>query len=172
VRRAFIAFAVALGLSACGKSGAGDAAAFKPLDVGSSVPSYAAPTLAGDTVRIGGAESPTVLNVWATWCVSCQEEMEALDSLKREYSAKGLRVVAVSVDNGDISRVRKFAETNKLEMIVAHDPASGINQSFEVVGVPTTFIIGRDGKLLWRHTGNITEVMNEARASIAKAVAE
>ena len=164
---------ILLGLiaGACTKS-ASNNADFKPLDVGSAVPHYAAPTLAGDTVTVGGAGAPTVLNVWATWCVSCQEEMAALDSLKHDYEAKGLRVVAVSVDNGDISRVRKFAESNRLQMIVAHDPASGINQSFEVVGVPTTFVIGRDGKLLWRHTGNITEVMKEARQAIASSVAQ
>jgi peroxiredoxin len=122
-------------------------------------------------VKIGGTQSPTVLNVWATWCVSCQEEMAALDSLRTENAAKGLRVIAVSVDNGDIEKVRRFAETNHLGMTVAHDPMSAINSSYEVVGVPTTFVIGRDGTLLWRHTGNVTEVMAEARGAIAKAVA-
>jgi thiol-disulfide isomerase/thioredoxin len=159
-------------LVACGGTKRDDGAAFKPLDIGAAVPPYAALTLAGDTVRVGGSAPPTVLNVWATWCTSCREEMEALDSLKREYEAKGVRVIAVSVDNGDISKVRRFAESNKLEMIVAHDPVSGINQSYEVMGVPTTFIIGRDGKLLWRHTGNITEVMAEARRTIAAAVSQ
>lgn len=162
--------------SACAKSDAtrtGAAnAAFTPLDIGARVPAYAAATLTGDTVRIGGDGPPTLLNVWATWCTSCQEEMAALDSLKREYAPKGLRVIAVSVDNGDISRVRRFAATNKLEMIVAHDPASVINQRFDLVGVPTTFVIGKNGTLLWRHTGNITEVMSVARTSIATAIAQ
>jgi peroxiredoxin len=158
--------------AACSKTSAKQsAAAFKPLDVGAAVPEYAARTLAGDTVRLGGAEPPTVLNVWATWCASCQEEMAALDSLRSEYQAKGLRVVAVSVDNGGIEKVRRFAESNHLGMTVAHDPLSTINQSYEVVGVPTTFIVGRDGKLLWRHTGNVTEVMADARATIEKALA-
>jgi len=162
----------AIALAGCSQKKTPEAAEFKPLDVGAAVPQYAALTLAGDTVRVGGNEPPTVLNVWATWCTSCQEEMAALDSLKHEYEAKGLRVIAVSVDNGDISKVRKFAESNRLEMIVAHDPASGINQSYEVVGVPTTFVIGRDGKLVWRHTGNVTEVMGEARQAVARAVAQ
>lgn len=165
--------ALAIALTACGKKDQASTnnAAFKPLDVGATVPTYAAVTLAGDTVHVGGSESPTVLNVWATWCTSCQEEMAALDSLRTQYGAKGLRVVAVSVDNGDIEKVRRFAESNHLGMTVAHDPASTINNSYEVVGVPTTFIIGRDGKLLWRHTGNVTEVMPEARSTIEKALA-
>jgi peroxiredoxin len=158
-------------VAGCAKAGS-DAASFKPLEIGAPVPAYAAKTLAGDTVKIGGVQSPTVLNVWATWCVSCQEEMAALDSLRTENQAKGLRVIAVSVDNGDIEKVRRFAETNHLGMTVAHDPMSTINSSYEVVGVPTTFVIGRDGKLLWRHTGNVTEVMTEARGAIAKAIAQ
>ena len=169
-----------LATGACKKSGsdgnantanAADNAAFKPLDVGTDVPKYAAVTLAGDSVHLGGAESPTVLNVWATWCTSCQEEMVALDSLRTQYAAKGLRVVAVSVDNGDIEKVRRFAQTNHLGMTVAHDPMSAINTSYEVVGVPTTFIIGRDGKLVWRHTGNVTDVMADARTAIEKSLA-
>jgi peroxiredoxin len=164
-----VLFAAGL-LAACSKK-APEAAAFKPLDVGADVPRYAAVTLAGDTVHVGGNEPPTVLNVWATWCTSCQEEMEALDSLRTQYQSKGLRVVAVSVDNGDIEKVRRFAQSNHLGMTVAHDPMSTINQTYEVVGVPTTFIVGRDGKLLWRHTGNVTEVMADARATIEKALA-
>src|SRR6185312_10439446 len=129
-------------VASCSRS-SGDATAFHPLDVGAAVPAYAAPTLAGDTIRVGGPEQPTVLNVWATWCTSCQEEMAALDSLKTQYQSRGLRVVAVSVDNGDMEKVRRFAQSNHLGMTVAHDPMSTINQTYEVVGVPTTFIVGK-----------------------------
>jgi peroxiredoxin len=170
--RTFLSLSLVATIAACSSKPAnGSAAAFKPLDVGAAVPRYAARTLAGDTVRLGGNEPPTVLNVWATWCTSCQEEMAALDSLRTEYQARGLRVVAVSVDNGDIEKVRRFAQSNHLGMTVAHDPMSTINQTYEVVGVPTTFIVGRDGTLLWRHTGNVTEVMADARATIDKALA-
>lgn len=163
--------AVCVILAACGRAErAPEAAAFKPLDIGGVVPVYAARGLAGDTVRVGGHEGVTVLNVWATWCTSCQEEMASLDSLRTEYARRGLRVVAVSVDNGDVAKVRRFAETNHLGMIVAHDPDSEINAAFQVVGVPTTFIVGRDGRLVWRHTGNVTEVMAEARAAIERAL--
>jgi len=147
-----------------------DGAAFRPLDIGAAVPSYAARTLSGDTVRVGGAAPPTVLNVWATWCTSCREEMAALDSLRAAYASRGLRVIAVSVDDDGTERVRRFAESNHLEMTVAHDPGATIERSYQVVGVPTTFVVGRDGTLLWRHTGNVTGVLAEAREAIDKAV--
>jgi cytochrome c biogenesis protein CcmG/thiol:disulfide interchange protein DsbE len=162
---------IALFAAACSR-GDGAAAVFHPLDVGAPVPSYAAPTLRDDTVRVGGNEQPTVLNVWATWCTSCREEMAALDTLENDFAARGVRVVAVSIDNGDIGRVRQFARSNGLRMIVAHDPSNLIGQEYAVVGVPTTFIIGRDGTLLWRHTGNISRVIKEARDVITKAAGQ
>jgi peroxiredoxin len=161
-------------VASCGRGGRapGDTEAFRPLDVGAPVPAYAALTLEGDTVRVGGASAgpPTVLNVWATWCTSCREEMSALDSLRREFKERGLRVVAVSVDGGNVERVRRFAASNHLGMVVAHDPEGSIERSFQVVGVPTTFVIDRAGKLVWRHTGNITDVLREAEAAAAGAV--
>jgi peroxiredoxin len=98
--------------------------------------------------------------------------MAALDSLRRQYAARGVRVIAVSVDNGGAERVRRFAATNHLGMTVALDPDAAINQSYQVVGVPTTFVVGRDGKLVWRHTGNIGDVLSEAQQAIQKAAAE
>ena len=157
---------------ACGKSGSEGGAAFQPLAIGASVPAYAAATLTGDTVRVGGAEEPTVLNVWATWCVACQEEMAALDSLSREFKSRGVRVIGVSVDEGETERVRRFASTNHLGFTIAHDPAASIEQSYQVVGVPTTFVIGRDGKLLWKRTGNIVDVMGDVRGAVERSIAK
>jgi cytochrome c biogenesis protein CcmG/thiol:disulfide interchange protein DsbE len=147
-----------------------DVATFRALDVGTSVPTYQARTLAGDSVRIGTNEPITVLNVWATWCVSCQEEMAALDSIKREFGARGVRVIAVSVDKADIEHVRRFAEANHLTMTVAHDSEAMINQAYQVVGVPSTFVIGADGKLIWRRTGNIIGVVPEVEGAVQKAL--
>ena len=155
---------------ACGKSGSEGGAAFQPLSIGASVPTYAAATLTGDTVRVGGNEEPTVLNVWATWCVACQEEMAALDSLSREFKSRGVRVIGVSVDEGGTERVRRFASTSHLGFTIAHDPAAAIEQSYQVVGVPTTFVIDRNGKLLWKRTGNIVDVMGDVRGAVERTI--
>lgn len=163
---AVLAAAFALG---CGKPGS-EGVAFQPLAIGAPVPAYAVATLSGDTVRVGGNEEPTVLNVWATWCVACQEEMAALDSLSREFKSRGIRVIGVSVDEGDTERVRRFAATNHLGFTIAHDPAAAIEQSYQLVGVPTTFVIGRDGKLLWKRTGNIVNVMGDVRGAMERAL--
>lgn len=165
-----VRFTAVVLLGGCAKAGNDGGAAFQPLSIGASVPAYAAATLGGDTVRVGGSEEPTILNVWATWCVACQEEMAALDSLSREFKSRGVRVIGVSVDEGETERVRRFATTNHLGFTIAHDPAASIERSYQVVGVPTTFVVGRDGKLLWKRTGNVVDVLGDVRGAVEKAL--
>lgn len=168
-----VGLAAVVAASACTSgSKSADAEAFRPLEVGADMPAYAAITLAGDTMNIGGAGAPTVVNVWATWCTSCREEMAALDSLETEFKARGVRVIGVSVDQGRVEKIRQYVESNRLGFAISHDPAGDIQRLYQVVGVPATFVIGKNGQLLWKHTGNITELLGEVRATVEKAIAQ
>ena len=164
-----VALLLALSASCAGKDDEPRGAAFRPLAVGEVIGAYAVPTLAGDTVRLGGTGRVTVLNVWATWCTSCREEMADLTALHEEFAPRGIRVLAVSLDAED-DRVRRFVEEENLTFAVARDPEHRVEQVYQVVGVPETFVIGSDGRLLWRHIGNVHAVMDSVRAVLAAAV--
>jgi peroxiredoxin len=150
--------------------------AFRPTQVGDVSPQYATAIVAGartgDSVRVGEGSGAglTLVNVWATWCVSCLEEMADLDSLHRDFSARGLTVVAVSVDQGDAERVRRFAERERLAMSIAHDPEGRVQTLFGVVGVPETYLIDANGKVLWKTAGNVHGVLGDVRAAISRAL--
>jgi peroxiredoxin len=159
-----------LAVLACGRAHE-QTAAFRPIGIGEPVPAYAITTLAGDSVRLGGTQPVTIVNVWATWCTSCKEEMSDLESLHRDFGSRGARVIAISVDGGDGTRVRRFMEAERLSFMVAHDPDQRVQLLYQVAGVPETFVVGRDGRLLWRHVGNLHPVVDSARASIARALA-
>lgn len=165
MRAAVVALALLTLASGCRVRRA-DRGAFHPLDIGSAVPSYAAPTLSGDTVRLGGAEAPTVVNVWATWCTSCAEEMATLTSLSREFEPRGVRVVGISVDDGSDTRVQRYVESHHIEFPIVHDPGHIIESRYALMGVPTTFVIGRDGRLVWRYTGNVQDALADAERAI------
>lgn len=130
---------------------------FTPLDVGSRAPDYRVRTLDGDTVSLAGfAGDVVLLNVWATWCRPCVVEMPALQRLHEELHEQGLRIVAVSVDapRGAIGAfgqpggsVRDFVAEFGLTFTVLHDPTGGIQSRYQVNGLPTTFIIDRDGRI-------------------------
>jgi peroxiredoxin len=151
--------------AACSSSDRG--AAFRPLGVGDQAPAYAVRTLAGDSVRVG-AGRPVLLNVWATWCTSCREEMQDLAAIDRAYAPRGLTVLAVSVDKGDGSRVKRFADSEKLPFRIAHDPAGEVQRTFQAVGVPETYLISSDGKLLWVQRGGLHGGLDSVRATLDK----
>ena len=154
-------------LASCHGSKASAGGAFLPLGVGDRVPTYGAVTLRGDTARIGPGEPVTVLNVWATWCTSCREEMRTLESLYDSFATRGVRVVAVSVDRGDDGRVGRYVEQERLRFTVAHDPEALVQDRFRIVAVPTTLVLDSSGTLRWQHVGNITDVEGQARAAVA-----
>jgi peroxiredoxin len=162
-----------LGAGGCpGDNKSARPAAFHPLEVGDTVPSYASATLTGDTVRIAPGQPLTLVNIWATWCESCREEMADLQRLQQEFGPKGLRVIGVSVDNGDGTRVRRFAEGERLSFTIAHDPEGRIQRMYRAVGVPETYLVSRDGRLLWRQQGGLHGNPQAARASVERALAQ
>jgi thiol-disulfide isomerase/thioredoxin len=144
--------------------------AFRPIAVGKPVPAYAARTLAGDTLRVGGAQPVTLLHVWATWCLPCQEEFPDIEQLQKDYGPKGLRIVAVSIDNGGDEGVQAFAREHGSTFTIARDPDGSIQRDFQIVGPPASYLIARDGRLLWRQLGAIPKGAADARAAIEKAL--
>jgi len=172
--RRFVLAVAALGfVTACSKDSANGSAsrgaAFRPLVVGDTAPAYAAVTLTGDTVRVG-AGTPVLLNVWATWCESCREEMADLAALEKKYAPEHVKVVAVSVDNGDGTRVKRFAASEKLPFAVAHDPAGEVQKKFQAVGVPETYLISDDGRMMWVRRGGLAGAPASVTAGLDSAV--
>jgi peroxiredoxin len=167
--RALVAAIALVFAAGCSPSASRDES-FQPMVVGDKAPAYAALTLAGDSVRVG-AGTPVLLNVWATWCESCREEMADLGTLSRKYASRGVKVVAVSVDKGDGTRVKRFAEAEKLPFTVAHDPAGEVQQTFQAVGVPETYLVSGDGTLLWIRRGGLAGAGEEVYAGLDSAVA-
>jgi thiol-disulfide isomerase/thioredoxin len=148
-----LALALLLASAACG--GAEGA----PGHVGAPAPEYAAIRLDGDSVRLADLRGDVVLlNIWATWCHPCREEIPALQELHERHAAQGLQVVGVSVDAGGLAeagRVRAFADEFGVSYPIWLDPNERVAREFFTIGVPTTVLIGRDGRIVWRHTGPI-----------------
>ena len=169
-------------MSACGESSArttgskadsvaGSVLNNAPLEVGSPLPEYRATTLSGELVEVGGRGGAlTLVNVWATWCRSCREEMQDLAAIHREYGPRGLRVVAVSVDAGSERLVRRVVERDSLSFLVVHDQAGAIQTRYRVVGVPTSYLIGRDGVMLWQQVGGIHGNLPKVRVEVERAL--
>ncbi|HEX6069564.1 MAG TPA: TlpA disulfide reductase family protein [Longimicrobiaceae bacterium] len=128
-------------------------------EVGAIAPQYSAVTLAGDSVSLADLEGEVVLlNVWATWCIPCQEEIPALQRLHEQYSDQGLRIVGVSVDaRGEEQNVKEFAESFGVGYDIWLDPSEQVISTFRVLGVPNTYLIDREGRVLGKHIGPVVD---------------
>lgn len=136
---------------------------FMPVEAGGSVPDYPVVTLAGEPRALSHYRGePVLLNVWATWCPPCVREMPALQKLHEQLGPAGLKVVAVSVDapEGTINgwgrpggNVQGFIREHELTFEILRDPSGDIETAYGLVGLPTTFLIDREGRIVERVIG-------------------
>ena len=145
--------------------------AFRPIAVGALVPEYTVRTLEGDSARIAPGEQVTLLHVWATWCGPCQEEFPEIEAIQKEFGPQGLRIVAVSVDEGDDDPVRAFVRDKGATFAIGRDPTGAVRRLYQGIGVPETYLISADGRLLVRQFGAIPAGAQAMREAIAKALA-
>jgi thiol-disulfide isomerase/thioredoxin len=95
-----------------------------------------------------------LLNLWATWCVPCREEMPALDRLQRKLGGPSFEVIALSIDSGGVPAVKKFYEEIGIRSLGIYlDPALRATSTLGAVGIPTTLLIDRQGREINRHSG-------------------
>lgn len=95
-----------------------------------------------------------LLNLWATWCAPCREEMPALDRLQQALGGPDFEVVALSIDRDGLAVVRRFYEEIGIRALAPYvDPSMQAGTTLRIVGVPTTLLLDRQGKERWRKTG-------------------
>lgn len=109
-------------------------------------PPFKAQTMTGETVSLTGLKGRVVLvNFWASWCVECRPEMPMFERLHQTYAEQGLTVLGVN-NRETTARIEWFAKKLGLTFPLLLDPQGGITTSYGVIGLPSTFLVGRDGR--------------------------
>lgn len=112
-----------------------------------------------------------LLNVWATWCAPCREEMPTLDRLQQKLGGPGFEVLALSIDADGASAVKRFYDEIGIRALAIHvDPTMRATNSLAVIGVPTTLLIDRQGGEIGRRAGPVYWDSPEAVRWIAGVV--
>jgi cytochrome c biogenesis protein CcmG/thiol:disulfide interchange protein DsbE len=152
---------------------------FSQVTVGSRAPDFNAVTVMDTTqapVPVTLAEykgKVTLLNVWATYCIPCRTEMPSIQRLYDEYKDRGLQVVAVSVDApGMEAAIRQFSTEYELSFDILYDPPGAIQRNYMTVGVPETFLIGKDGIIRYKEIGGREWDADTIRALVEQLLSE
>lgn len=127
----------------------------KPLPgKGVPAPDFTLPGLDGQMVRLADFRGKVVLlNIWATWCPPCVEEMPSMEALYQKLKAEGFEILAVSVDVSGAQAVRPFMEKHRLNFPALTDTDGTVKSLYQTTGVPESFIIDKDGTIVEKIIG-------------------
>jgi cytochrome c biogenesis protein CcmG/thiol:disulfide interchange protein DsbE len=107
----------------------------------------------GAVVRMADAKGKVALvDFWASWCPPCKESFPALDVIQRDYRARGVQVIAVNVDEQQKDADR-FLAAHPHQLLVVFDPMGASPKAFKVRGMPSSFVIDRQGDIRYTHQG-------------------
>ena len=128
---------------------------YQPIITGAVAPDFTAVTLEGEPVSLSDYKGRVVMvNIWATWCAPCREEMPSMQRLYEDFGDTDFEILAVSVDSriGEINStgqaggdLGQFASDMGLTFPILHDAEALISRIYQTTGVPETFVVGRDG---------------------------
>ena len=141
--------------------------------IGEPAPRYAATTLAGDSASTPALAGKVVLlNIWATWCAPCRDEIPYLQSLYERHRDSGLEIVGVSVDaRGQESAIREFASEFRMTYPIWRDPDERVQSLYMALGVPSSYLIDRAGILRWQRLGTIRASDTTLTRALTEALA-
>lgn len=112
------------------------------------------------------------LNLWATWCPPCREEMPSMEKLHQKFAADGLVLLAVSEDEGPSQGVEAFTRSLGLTFPILLDPEGKLPGRYGVTGYPETFLIDRSGRIVQHIVGPEDWFSPEAQQQIATLLAQ
>ena len=117
-------------------------------------PDFSLPSLdGGDTITLASFRGHlVVLNFWASWCLPCRTEAPGLRWVSEHYRAAGVRFLGVDERDGDAA-ARSFVQEFRWRYPIASDPAGLLGYEYELIGLPTTFIIDPQGTIRYRFQG-------------------
>lgn len=137
-----------------------DSAAASGSRIGRKAPDFALPDPYGGTTKLSDYRGQVVLvNFWATWCPPCRVEMPELEQLYQKHKDAGL--VVIGVDQAESAEAVKEYVKDKFSWPFALDQTGETSGDYGVYGIPMTFLIDRDGKIVYVWDGAVTSAVVE-----------
>ena len=141
------------------------------VDAGKAAPDFQLPNLKQNNVSLSSYKGKVVyLDFWASWCGPCKQSFPWMNEMQRKYGERGLRIVAINVDAKRVDADR-FLAANAADFLLAFDGKGESAKRLAVKAMPTSVLVGADGKVLYVHRGFRLEERAELEARLAAALA-
>jgi peroxiredoxin len=127
----------------------------QPALVGKTAPDFALTDLSGKTVRLADFKGKIVLlDLWATWCAPCREQIPDFVELQKQYAEEGFTLLGISMDEEGAVVVKPFAQEFGINypVVIGNTQVSAAYGGIQAL--PTAFLIGRDGRILEAFVGD------------------
>ena len=121
--------------------------------IGAAAPEFTLPARTGPPVTLLDFRGKVVLvDFWASWCGPCRQSFPWMSSMIDRYAAQGFVIVSIDLDKSR-EAADEFLAKYRPPFIVAFDPAGKTAEAFDVDAMPSSFIVSRDGRIVYAHQG-------------------
>jgi len=128
----------------------------RPIQPGVEAPDFTFPDLNGREVSLSGHRGKVVLvNIWATWCPPCRQEMPSMQRLYEKFKGGNFEILAIGIDSEGSEAVAPFMRKMNLTFPALLDPGETIRSLYGITGVPESFIIDKKGIVVEKIIGPI-----------------
>ena len=133
---------------------------------------FTAPNFSFDNTQLSDLRGKVIyLDFWASWCKPCRKSFPWMNDMHRKYSKNGLVILAVNLDKNP-KLAEQFLDQIPAQFIVTHDPDGSVAAKYKIPGMPTSYLIGRDGELIIAHQGFHLDKKNGYEAEIVNLLSE
>ena len=133
-------------------------------------PDFTLKSLDGSNIKLSEHRGEVILiNFWASWCGPCRQEMPLLDDLHQKYSPMGFSLYGVNVEE-DSEAAKKMLRDLNVSFPILFDNDNDVSKAYDVIAMPTTVIVDRDGKVHYVHHGYKPGDENKYQDAIRQAI--
>lgn len=140
--------------------------------VSSPAPQFSLSSIDGKSTSLSDYRGKVVvLDFWATWCPTCRQRLSQIQALadNQDFASKGLVVLTID-EREKPSDIRGFVDSNKITLTVLPDIDGEVARAYNVVAFPTTFVVGRDEKIVAVITADAADSSNQLNQAVDQAM--